>query len=125
MLPEAGHNQVVALDGPFAGGRPPEDIFADPVDDEPEPTRMHLVLLRDTEEEPPAWPSARSSCATSRAAARVDVSELLAEGTSPFQRIASLVGAGRLDVASTSRWLEGIDPTPVEAITELKAEVRR
>ena len=31
VLPEAGHNQVVAFDGPFAGGRPPEDIFADPV----------------------------------------------------------------------------------------------
>ncbi len=49
VLPEAGHNQVVALDGPFAGG--PRDIFADP-DESAERTRMHLVLLRDTEEHP-------------------------------------------------------------------------
>jgi glucose/mannose-6-phosphate isomerase len=122
VLPEAGHNQVVALDGPFAGG--PRDLFADPVEDgEPERTRMHLVLLRDSEEHPLV--ARRVVVARDLARARgVEVSELMAEGLSAFQRLASLVAVG--DWASTYLALaQGTDPTPVEAITELKAQVRR
>jgi glucose/mannose-6-phosphate isomerase len=122
VLPEVGHNQVVALDGPFAGGRPPEDIFADPIDDV-ERTRMHLVLLRDSTEEPPVARRAVvvRDLARSR---RVEVSELAAEGSSPFQRVASLVALA--DWTSVYLALaEGIDPTPVEAITELKGQVAR
>jgi glucose/mannose-6-phosphate isomerase len=124
VLPEAGHNQVVALDGPFAGGRPPEDIFADPIDDEdPERTQMHLILLRDTEEEHSV--ALRAVVARDLARSRrVDVSELVAEGSSPFQRIASLVALA--DWTSVYLALaENIDPTPVDAITELKAQISR
>lgn len=123
VLPEAGHNQVVAFDGPFAGGRPPEDIFADPVEDEVERTRMHLILLRDTEEEPHVARRAGAARDIARSR-RVDVSELIAEGSSPFQRIASLVALA--DWTSVYLALaEGLDPTPVDAITELKAHVSR
>lgn len=121
-LPEAGHNQVVAFDGPFAGG--PKDIFADPFEDEvDERTRMHLVLLRDTDEHPAV--ARRAVVVRDLARSRgLDVSELVAEGLSPFQRLASLVALG--DWATTYLALaEGNDPTPVEAITELKAAVSR
>ena len=121
-LPEAGHNQVVAFDGPFAGG--PRDIFADPFEDDVEKrTRMHLVLLRDAEEHPAV--ARRAVVVRDLARQRgVDVSELLAEGLSPFQRLASLVALG--DWATTYLALvEGNDPTPVDAITELKAAVGR
>jgi glucose/mannose-6-phosphate isomerase len=121
VLPEVGHNQVVAFDGAFAGG--PRDIFADPDDDESARTRMHLVLLRDTEEHPQV--ARRAVVARDLARSRgVQVSELVAEGLSPFQRLASLVAVG--DWASTYLALaEGTDPTPVDAISELKAQASR
>jgi glucose/mannose-6-phosphate isomerase len=113
VLPEAGHNQVVAFDGPFAR--------AD--EDEQARTRLHLVLLRDTEEHPRV--ARRAVVARDLARARgVEVSELVAEGLSPFQRLASLVTLG--DWASTYLALaEGTDPTPVDAITELKDALLR
>lgn len=120
VLPEAGHNQIVAFDGPFVAG--PRDIFADPDEDDGR-TGLHLVLLRDTEEHPAVARRALVSRDLARSRG-VEVSELIAEGLSPFQRIASLVAVG--DWASTYLALaEGLDPTPVEAITELKAAVGR
>ena len=84
---------------------------------------MHLILLRDTEEQPHV--ARRAVVARDLARSRrVDVSELVAEGSSPFQRIASLVALA--DWTSVYLALaEGIDPTPVDAINELKAEVSR
>lgn len=122
VLPEAGHNQVVAFDGPFAGG--PRDIFADPFEDEAaERTRMHLVLLRDTEEHPAV--ARRALVVRDLARSRgLEVSELVAEGLSPFQRLASLVALGDWTTTYLAL-LQGNDPTPVEAITELKAAVLR
>jgi glucose/mannose-6-phosphate isomerase len=81
------------------------------------------VLLRDSEEHPLV--ARRVVVARDLARARgVEVSELMAEGLSAFQRLASLVAVG--DWASTYLALaQGTDPTPVEAITELKAQVRR
>ena len=125
VLPEAGHNQVVGLDGPFAGRRTPsEDLFRDRGDDqESETTQLHLVLLRDTEEHPAV--AARARVVRDLARSRgVGVSELIAEGSSSFQRIASLVTLG--DWASTYLALaQGLDPTPVDAITELKGATGR
>ncbi|MCA2225569.1 SIS domain-containing protein [Nonomuraea aurantiaca] len=111
-LPETGHNQVAAFDGPMAE----RDIFADAA------TRtLRLVMLRDVEEDPRV---ARRREATVRLAnARdVPVTELSAEGTHPLERIASLIGLG--DYATTYLALGyGVDPTPVSAITELKARI--
>jgi glucose/mannose-6-phosphate isomerase len=120
-LPEVGHNQVVALDGPFAAG--PRDIFADPDDDAAGQTLMHVVLLRDTEENPAV--ARRAVVVRDLARSRgVDVSELVAEGMAPFQRLASLIALG--DWTTTYLALaQGTDPTPVDAITDLKAQVSR
>ncbi len=52
----------------------------------------------------------------------VPVTELAADGAHPLERLASLIGLG--DYASTYLALGyGIDPTPVAAITELKARI--
>lgn len=123
VLPEAGHNQVVALDGPFAAGGE-KDLFRDRVEDqEPDRTQLHLVVLRDNEEDPRV--ARRAVVVADLARERgLDVTELLAEGSSAFQRIASLVTVG--DWTSTYLALaEGSDPTPVLAIDQLKDRVRR
>jgi glucose/mannose-6-phosphate isomerase len=48
----------------------------------------------------------------------------VAEGLSPFQRMASLIALGDW-TTSYLALLEGTDPTPVDAITELKAATGR
>jgi glucose/mannose-6-phosphate isomerase len=122
-LPEAGHNQVVAFDGPFAGGGD-LDIFRDRTEDEGEDrTRMHVVMLRDTEEHPRT--ARRADVVTGLARDRgLEVSSLLAEGSSAFQRIASLVHLADWTTTYLAL-LEGLDPTPVHPIDELKDALRR
>jgi glucose/mannose-6-phosphate isomerase len=111
-LPEANHNQVVAFDGPLAE----RDIFADTAGH-----TLRLVMLRDVEEHPQV--ARRREVSVRLAADRgVPVTELTAEGSHPLERMASLVALG--DYASTYLALGyGIDPTPVSAITELKARI--
>ena len=124
VLPEAAHNQVVAFDGPFARGlRSDADLFADPVEEPDERTRLHLVLLRDTEEHPKV--AVRATVSRDLARERgVEVSELVTEGGSALERLASVVALG--DFASTYLALaEGTDPTPVEAISALKSRLSR
>ena len=119
-LPEAHHNQVVALDGLLAGGGSDVDIFRDRVD-EPEPIRLRLVLLDDETAVAADGPvSTRADISAEVADARgVPVSRLRADGGSPVERLASLVGL--VDYASVYlALLQGIDPTPVAAIDELK-----
>jgi glucose/mannose-6-phosphate isomerase len=122
VLPEAGHNQVVAFDGPFGGAGQERDLFRDRTEDE-ERTLLHLVLLRDVEEHPRV--ARRADVVTHLARDRgLEVSAMLAEGSSPFQRVASLLAL--VDWASVYLALaQGIDPTPVVAIDELKEALRR
>lgn len=123
VLPEAQHNQVVALDGPFAGGGSgADDLFRDRADDA-DAGRMSLVLLRDVEEHPQ---TARRAEVSARLAQErgVPVAVLRTEGASAFERLARLVALG--DYTTTYLALaQGIDPTPVEAIRALKAAVAR
>ena len=123
VLPEAGHNQIVAFDGAFAG-RPAQgdDVFRDRADDV-DTGRLALVLLRDDEEHPRT--ARRAEAARALAEDRgLAVHELRAEGRSPFERLARLIGLG--DYASVYLALaQGVDPTPVEAITALKAAAAR
>jgi glucose/mannose-6-phosphate isomerase len=122
-LPEIGHNGVVAFDGPFATGRSDDDddIFRDRVEDPDRGTRMSVVLLRD----PVAHPRVEARRRAVRAVADVRgvrVREVMAEGTSCLERLASLVGLG--DYASTYLALgSGIDPTPIRPIDELKERI--
>lgn len=123
-LPEANHNQVVAFDGPFAGGTrvADHDFFRDRGEDEEQESRLALVLLRDGEEHPQV---ARRADVSLELARERDVLALAlqAEGASAFARLASLVGL--TDYASTYLALAlGIDPTPVDAITALKERIR-
>ena len=122
VLPEANHNQVVALDGPFARGASGDDLFRDRAD-EPETGQLAVVLLRDTDEHPQV---ARRAEVTEQLARErgVPVHVLRPEGESAFERLARLVALG--DYASTYLAVaQGIDPTPVDAITALKAAIAR
>ena len=111
-LPEAGHNQVAAFDGPMAE----RDIFADSAGH-----TLRLVVLRDVEEHPQVTRRREASVRLARER-DVPVSELMAEGVHPLERMATLITLG--DYASTYLALGyAIDPTPVSAITELKARI--
>lgn len=122
-FPEAGHNQVAALDGPFgalahgpAAVSPEDSLFVDHAEDSA--TRQHLVLLRDTENELTPI-SRRLEVAVDLARRRgILVTELAGEGESHLERLASLIGL--TDFASVYlALLAGIDPTPMEAIAAL------
>jgi glucose/mannose-6-phosphate isomerase len=120
-MPESLHNQVVGFDGPFAPvSDDEEDFFRDRVEDSTS-TRLRLVLARDCVEDPRL--AARRDAVSALAAERgIAISELLAEGTSPLDRLASLVAVGDFATVYLAIGL-GIDPTPVGPITELKARV--
>ena len=125
VLPEANHNQVVAFDGPFAGGSASggsdDDFFRDRGDDEEREARLSLVLLRDLDEHPQVTRRADVSAELARER-DVPVVQLQAEGASPLARLASLIGL--TDWASAYLALaQGDDPTPVDAITALKQRI--
>jgi len=137
VLPEANHNQVVTFDGAFgerAGNSADDDVaagtgddasagfFRDRVDDADE-VRLHLILLTDTEEHPQVARRREASREIARDRG-IGVTELLAEGDSPLERLASLVilpdfGSVYLGL------LTGVDPTPIPAITQLKGSIAR
>jgi glucose/mannose-6-phosphate isomerase len=122
-LPEALHNQVVTLDAPHeTGDGDDEDFFRDRVDD-PAPAALQLVLLRDDDGDERS--AVRADIAEQLAASRgVRTTTLRAEGAGPVERLASLVA--RCDYASVYLGLlRGVDPTPIAAIDELKAELGR
>ncbi|MFB4282693.1 MULTISPECIES: SIS domain-containing protein [unclassified Nonomuraea] len=111
-LPEVGHHQVALFDGPMAE----RDIFADTAG-----RTIRLVVLRDVEEHPQVTRRREASLRAARER-DVPVTELTAEGVHPLERMAALIGLG--DYASTYLALGyAIDPTPVSAITEVKARI--
>lgn len=114
-LPEAHHNQVVVLDGALAGASSEADLFRDRVDDET-PVRIRLLLLDDERNDDEQRATVSAELADARG---VGVTRIPSEGVAPFERLASLVGL--LDFASVYLALgHGTDPTPVDAIDELK-----
>jgi hypothetical protein len=127
-LGEAGRGRVGLLDGVFGGlvesGR---DIFADPEEEQPDVTRLRIVLMRDgglnaddDADEPIAVEERRADAMETlaeRRGVRCDV--LTAEGGSALERLASLVAVP--DFASVYLALaHGLDPMAVPAITEMK-----
>ncbi len=124
VLPEANHNQVVAFDGPFAGpaSQDGDHLFRDRVD-EPDAAHLRLVILRDSAEHPQIARRREGSVELARARG-IEVTELLAEGTSPLERLAGLVALP--DFGSVYLGLlYGIDPTPIAAIAELRERIAR
>lgn len=122
LLPEANHNQVVAFDGVYGALSKPDDddIFRDRVE-EPERTRLHLILLRDTEEHPKT--ALRADVSRELAERRgIPVTELRAEGRSPLERLAGLVALPDFTSAYLGL-LYGLDPSPIGPISELKSRV--
>ncbi len=123
-LPEANHNQVVAFDGPAGGlgGQGAADIFADPDLAESSALRLRLVLLRDPADEHPQV-TRRAEVSKEIAENRgLAVTELVAEGSTRLERLASLVAP--IDYATVYLALAlGIDPTPVVAIQDLKSRI--
>lgn len=122
VLPEAGHNQVVAFDGPWAGRTTADqDLFRDRID-EPDRPLLRVVLLREPGELPPV--ARRADACTALAGEHgIGVSALLATGGSAPARLASVVAL--TDFASTYLALaRGIDPTPVAPIAALKLRSR-
>ena len=98
-LPEASHNQVMAFDGPFAG--PPRAGRRGRLLPRPGGRggdhRLHLVVLRDTEEHPQV--ARRREVSVELADDRgVPVTELTAEGEHPLERLAGLIA--HVDYAS-------------------------
>jgi glucose/mannose-6-phosphate isomerase len=97
----------------------PVDIFADP--DESPATTLRLVLLRDPAEH--LGVAARMHASRELAELRgIPVVEVSAEGDSPIERLASLVGYGDYVSAYLAIAL-GIDPTPVDSIAALKSRL--
>ncbi|MEV4770036.1 SIS domain-containing protein [Micromonospora humida] len=127
-LGEAGRGRVGLLDGVFGGlVESTRDIFADPDEVEPDPTRLRLVLLRDgglnaddDTDEPLAVEERRADAVQTlaeRRGVRCDV--VTAEGGSALERLASLVAVP--DFASVYLALaHGLDPMAVPAVTEMK-----
>jgi glucose/mannose-6-phosphate isomerase len=128
-LPEAGHNQVVTFDGPFAPGPAvpwnpdADDLFADADPDSDGPAvPLRLVMLADTQEHPQV--AKRRAASVLLAADRgVEVTELTAAGDHPLQRLASLLQL--IDYVTVYLGLAlGFDPAaPNTAAQELKARI--
>jgi glucose/mannose-6-phosphate isomerase len=120
VLPEANHNQVVTFDGPFAAGAQPVDVDRGSPAGAP-PVALRLILLRDTQEHPQV---ARRREESARIAADrgIEVTELAVSGDLPLERFASLVQL--IDYAAVYLAIaNGVDPTPIAAIQELKARI--
>ncbi|HEU5033968.1 MAG TPA: SIS domain-containing protein [Mycobacteriales bacterium] len=119
-LPEAHHNQVVSLDGSLAGAAATDDLFRDRVDDAT-PLRLRLVLLHDDDGADDVRARVEVSAETAERRG-VPVTTVRSEGESPVERLASLVGL--LDYASVYLAIgQGVDPTPVRPIDDLKARL--
>jgi glucose/mannose-6-phosphate isomerase len=117
-LPAAWHDQAAMFDGPYAAGSgvsAEEDLFRDRVD-EPEPTRLSLVLLHDVEEHPRV--TGRREIAAGFARDRgVHVVELTTSGTHPLERLAGLIA--HIDYISVYLALAvGVDPSAADSELE-------
>jgi glucose/mannose-6-phosphate isomerase len=121
-LPEVNQHQVMTFDGAFAA-RDEDDLFRDRVDEPAagSAARLHLVIVRDIDEHPHM--ARRREVSVELAGERgVPVSELVAEGEHPLERLAGLIA--HADYASVYVALAtGADPAPVATIQELEARI--
>lgn len=121
-LPEANHNQVVTLDGPFAE-YDEDDLFRDRVDGPRPRTSLRLIILRDGDEHPQVAKRADVSLDLAQER-RIPTTVLLEESGTPLERFAALVQ--QIDFATVYLALVlGVDPTAIAPITSLKARIAR
>jgi glucose/mannose-6-phosphate isomerase len=142
VLPEAGHDQVAAFDGPFAPTPEPEfpaaeDLhsaesfgdetfgeLSDPDGAELEGSAsraatLRLFLLADPAGEHPAVTRVRTAAATLAAMRGIEVSEIAMDSGEPLRRLASTVQL--LDYATVYLGIAcGIDPLAIAAIKDLR-----
>ena len=141
LLPEAGHDQVAAFDGPYTP--PPEPAFpaaedlgsAGLSDDDfgfseeddadleglsGDEESMRLVLIADPAGEHPVVERTRAAAASLAALRGVDVSDIAMDaGADPLRRLAATVQL--LDYASVYLGIAaGIDPLAIAAIKDLR-----
>jgi glucose/mannose-6-phosphate isomerase len=109
ILPTVAHHYGGVFDAPDATST--DDLFRDRVEEESEPRRPRLVLLRDLDESSDVRLQADLlSAGLSRRG--VPVTELVAEEGGPVTRMASLIGL--LDFATVYTGLAlGVDPSGV------------
>jgi glucose/mannose-6-phosphate isomerase len=124
-FPEVDHNQLMTFEGAMVGvdssdfRNDSDDFFRDRSEDAE--TKLHLLVLRDTEEHPRVALRRKVSAEMARGRG-VPVTELRAEGEHPLERIASLIAL--CDYVSVYLAIAlDVDPTPVAAIRELKARI--
>lgn len=111
-LPDDAGDVVATFGGPFAASTE-DDVFADPFVDGPVGPRLRLLLLREAE--------AAASAAVLALAERsgVRVSEVVAEDSSPLQRLGLLVA--RTDFAATYLAIgSGVDPATSPHVADLR-----
>jgi hypothetical protein len=140
VLPEAGHDQVAAFDGPFAPTPEPEFPAAEDLrsaasigdeafgelSDPDGPglaasgaAALRLFLVADPAGEQPAVTRVRTAAATLAAMRGVEVSEIGMDSGEPLRRLASTVQL--LDYATVYLGIAcGIDPLAIAAIKDLR-----
>lgn len=119
-LPEANHNQVVTLDGPFAA-RSDDELFLDRVEGPRVAPRLRLFLLRDIDEHPQV---AKRAAVSQDLAEERSVPVTVVEFTvgTPLERFAAVVQ--RIDFATVYLALVlGVDPSAIAPITALKERI--
>ncbi len=119
-LPEASHNQVVALDGSLSTSSESDldDLFRDRVSDPDPSSQLRLFLVRDSDEHPRV--AIRATIAAELAQSRgIEVATLQSGHGHPILRLVDLVGV--IDWASVYAALAlGVDPSPIGPIVALK-----
>ncbi len=109
VLPVAAHQVGGVFDAPDAAST--DDLFRDRVEEDAEPRRPRLVLLRDLDESADVRLQA-DLLSESLARRGIPVTELVAEEGGPVTRLASLIGL--LDFATVYTGLAlGVDPSGV------------
>jgi glucose/mannose-6-phosphate isomerase len=140
VLPEAGHDQVAAFDGPFAPTQEPEFPAAEDLRSDASfgaaafgelsdpdgaelaasgAAALRLFLLADPAGEQLAVTRVRTAAATLAAMRGVEVSEIGMDSAEPLRRLASTVQL--LDYATVYLGIAcGIDPLAIAAIKDLR-----